>query len=172
MVTKTIDPKKWVGKGTEFAGEFRKFCKAEEIQFYSTMSNIKAAFAECSIRPLKIYFTMTIMDTSTFKNYLNFSKPWILGKIDQQIWYQKMSRIPTFCSFCTARHYESLKNPSLKVKAEYASSSISYLSGRFISHSLDSKFLILLQFCLEHLQHTHKRMNKTRLSVLNFIKKS
>ena len=43
-----------VDKGTEFAGEFKKLCKAEGIQIYSTMSEAKAAFAETAIRSLKI----------------------------------------------------------------------------------------------------------------------
>ena len=43
----------WVDKGTEFAGAFRKFCAAEGIQVYSTMSETKAAFAERTIRSLK-----------------------------------------------------------------------------------------------------------------------
>ena len=40
----TMIPKKesgqenWVDKATEFAGEFKKLCKAEGIQIYSTMS--------------------------------------------------------------------------------------------------------------------------------------
>ena len=39
MITKKNRPKKiWVDKGTEFAGEFKKLCKAKRIQFYSTMS--------------------------------------------------------------------------------------------------------------------------------------
>ena len=47
-------PKKnWVDKGTEFAGESEELCKAEGIQLYSTMSEIKAAFAERTIRSLK-----------------------------------------------------------------------------------------------------------------------
>ena len=38
MITKMNRPKKiWVDKGTEFAGEFKKLCKAEGIQIYSTM---------------------------------------------------------------------------------------------------------------------------------------
>ena len=54
MVTKKNRPKKiWVDKGTEFAGEFNKLCKAEGIQIYSTMSETKAAFAERTIRALK-----------------------------------------------------------------------------------------------------------------------
>ena len=51
MITKRNRPKKnWVDKGTEFAGAFEKFCAAEGIQFYSTMSETKAAFAERTIR--------------------------------------------------------------------------------------------------------------------------
>ena len=54
MITKRNRPKKiWVDKGTEFAGAFKKFCFAEGIQVYSTMSETKAAFAERTIRSLK-----------------------------------------------------------------------------------------------------------------------
>ena len=54
MITKRNRPKKiWVDKGTEFAGAFKKFCTAELIQVYSTLSETKAAFAERTIRSLK-----------------------------------------------------------------------------------------------------------------------
>ena len=54
MITKKNRPKKnWVDKGTEFAGGFKRLCKAEGIQIYSTMSETKAAFAEGTIRSLK-----------------------------------------------------------------------------------------------------------------------
>ena len=54
MITKRNRPKKiGVDKGTEFAGAFKKFCAAERIQAYSTMSETKAAFAERTIRSLK-----------------------------------------------------------------------------------------------------------------------
>ena len=54
MITKKNRPKKiWVDKGTEFAGAFKRFCAAEGIQVYSTMSETKAAFAERTIRSLK-----------------------------------------------------------------------------------------------------------------------
>ena len=54
MITKKNRPKKiWVDKGTEFAGEFKKLCKAGGLQIYSTMSETKAAFAERTIRSLK-----------------------------------------------------------------------------------------------------------------------
>ena len=46
MITKTNRPKKmWVDKGTEIAAGFKKLCKVEGIQNYSTMSETKAAFA-------------------------------------------------------------------------------------------------------------------------------
>ena len=53
-ITKKNRPKKlWVDQGTEFAGKFKKFCSAEGIEIYSTMSETKAAFAERAIRSLK-----------------------------------------------------------------------------------------------------------------------
>ena len=53
-ITKKNRPKKIsVDKGIEFAGEFKKLCKAEGIQIYSTMSETKAAFAERTIGSLK-----------------------------------------------------------------------------------------------------------------------
>ena len=53
MITKRNRAKKnWVDKGTECAGAFKKFCVAEGIQVYSTMSETKAAFAERTIRSL------------------------------------------------------------------------------------------------------------------------
>ena len=54
VITKKNRPKKnWVDKGTEFAGEFKNLCKSDGIQFYSTMSETKAAFAERTKRFLK-----------------------------------------------------------------------------------------------------------------------
>ena len=54
MITKKKRPKKiWVDKGAEVAGAFKKFCAAEGIQAYSTMSETKAAFAEGTKRSLK-----------------------------------------------------------------------------------------------------------------------
>ena len=54
MITKKNRPRKiCVDKGTEFAGEFKKLCKAEGIQIYSTKSETKAAFAERTMRSLR-----------------------------------------------------------------------------------------------------------------------
>ena len=63
MITKWNRPKKiWVDKGTEFAGAFKKFCAAEVIQVYSTMSETKAAFAERTIRSLKNFVSRYMED--------------------------------------------------------------------------------------------------------------
>ena len=54
MITEKNRPRKiWVGKRTEFAGEFKKLCKAEGLQNYSILSETKAAFAERTTRSLK-----------------------------------------------------------------------------------------------------------------------
>ena len=55
MIKKKNLPKKiWVDKSIEFAGEFKKLCKADGIQIYSTMSETKDVFTERTKRSLKI----------------------------------------------------------------------------------------------------------------------
>ena len=57
MITKKNRTKQnWVDQGTDFAGEFKIFCSAEGIEFHSTMSETKGAFAERTIRSPKIIF--------------------------------------------------------------------------------------------------------------------
>ena len=53
ITTKNRPEKICVDQGTEFAGEFKKFCGAEGMEIYSTMSETKAAFAERTKRSLK-----------------------------------------------------------------------------------------------------------------------
>ena len=63
MIRKKNRPGKiWLLKGTEFVGEFKKLCKAERKQIYSTMSETKAAFAERTIRSLKVFFYRYVED--------------------------------------------------------------------------------------------------------------
>ena len=60
MITKRDRPTKiWVDKGTKFAGAFKKFCTAEGIQVYFTMSATNATFPERTLRSLKIFLTVT-----------------------------------------------------------------------------------------------------------------
>ena len=57
MITKMHRPTKvWVDKWTEFAGAFKKFCAADGIQVYSSLSDTKAAFADRTIPSLKKFF--------------------------------------------------------------------------------------------------------------------
>ena len=49
MITKKSLEKLWVDNGTESFREFKKLCKAEGKQIYSTMSETQAAFAERTI---------------------------------------------------------------------------------------------------------------------------
>ena len=54
LITKKNRAKKiWVHKGTEFAEEFKKLCKAEGIKIYSPLSEARATFTERTIRSLK-----------------------------------------------------------------------------------------------------------------------
>ena len=54
---KMIEQKKpervWTDKGSEFKGEFKKFCEKKEIHLYTTENETKSAFAERNIRSLK-----------------------------------------------------------------------------------------------------------------------
>ena len=50
---KNMAAKVWVDQGTEFSGEFRKFCTDKKIKIYSTRIETKAALAERAIKSLK-----------------------------------------------------------------------------------------------------------------------
>ena len=71
--------KVWVDQGTEFGGEFWKFCGQKTIQFYSMRKETKAAVAERAIRSLKniIYGFMEkngykyLVKISSFLNTMN-----------------------------------------------------------------------------------------------------
>ena len=65
-----------------------------------------------------------------------------------------MSRMSTFCPICTANKYEIIENPGLGMETEFTSRSKTGPSGMVTSHSLHKKFLKLLHFLPENLQHT------------------
>ena len=74
-ITKRNRPKKiWVDQGTEYAGEFKKFCSAEGIEIYSTKNEAKAAFAGRTIRSLKniLYLYMEDYGYKYFHELLQF----------------------------------------------------------------------------------------------------
>ena len=82
-----------------------------------------------------------------------------------------MYRIPTFCPFCTANHYESLENLSLKLETEFASRTMDYYSERVISHSLHKWFSELMHFLPENLQHTQKKDEQHEIIRCKFYQK-
>ena len=54
MNTKNNQPTNfWVDKRMAFARKCEKFCKADGLKIYFTISETKAAFADCTIRPLE-----------------------------------------------------------------------------------------------------------------------
>ena len=154
MITKKNRPEKiWVDKGTEFAGEFKKLCKAEGIQIHSIMSETKAVFAERTIRSLKNIFYRYMEDNGDkyihkFVTTLNSRRNFSIHLMPKKV------KDSDFCPICTANHYENLGNPSLKLEIEFASRSMTYPSGRVISHSLQKRFSKLLQILPKNLQHT------------------
>ena len=46
----------WIGKGTELAGKFKKFCEAEGKQIYTALRKMNSAFAERTILSSKKTF--------------------------------------------------------------------------------------------------------------------
>ena len=118
MITKRSRPKRiWADKGTDFAGAFKKFCAAEGIQVYFTMSETKAAFAERTIRSLKniLYRYMEVFGynyihklpqfTTTLKSRRNSSiemKPNTVNSCD-------------FMYIVYSKHLREFKKPTFKV---------------------------------------------------------
>ena len=175
MITKRNRPKKiWVDKGTEFAGAFKKFCVAEGIQVYSTMSETKAAFAERTIRSLKniLYRYMEdfgykyIHKLPQFITTLNSRRN---RSIDMR---PNTVKNCDFMSILYSKLYENSRNLYSKLVTECESQSMIYLFAKVTSRSLHEKFLQLLELQQENHQHTQSRRSKTRLFKANFIKKS
>ena len=52
MIKKKQPEKVWTDKGSEFKGDFKKFCEKKGIHLYTTESETKSAFAERNIRSL------------------------------------------------------------------------------------------------------------------------
>ena len=81
MITKKNRPKKiWVDKGTEVAGEFKKYAKLKEYKFTLQWVRPRPHLLNVQFDPWKINFTVTWknMHTSTFSNRLNSLQHWIL----------------------------------------------------------------------------------------------
>ena len=75
MIKKKQPVKVWTDKGSEFKGEFKKFCEKKGIHLYTTENETKSAFAERNIRFTNIWrkkWTWTyIKDLPQFVNTIN-----------------------------------------------------------------------------------------------------
>ena len=164
MITKSNRPKKiWVDKGKEFAGAFKKFCTAEGIQVYSTMSETKAAFAERTIRSLK-NILYRYMEDFGYK-YIH-KLPQFVTTLNSR------TNSSTLCLFFTVNLNENSRNLHSKLVTECESQSMTCLFAKVTSRSLHEKFLKLWQLQQQNRQHTQSRMSRTRLFKANYIEKS
>ena len=174
MITKRNRPKKiWVDKGTEFAGAFKKFCVAEGIQVYSTMSETKAAFAERTIRSLKN----------------------ILYRYMEDFGYKYIQKLPQFITTLNSRRNSSIDmRPNTVKNCDFRSILYSkplrdfkkpiFKIGdrvRISNYDLPFRKGYKPQFTREVFQivaiatrkpPTYTRMSKARLFKANFIKKN
>ena len=94
MISRKNTPEKLrVDKGTEYGGTFKKFCKEEDIEVYSSMSETKAAFAERAIQSLKdiVYRYIedhgekTVPKLQQFVSSLNCRKNRSIGKSSRDV---------------------------------------------------------------------------------------
>ena len=111
----TMITKIWVVKGTKFPGRFKKLCKAEGKQFYSTMSETKAAATERTIRSLKKFLDRYMEDCGynyvyKLTHVITTFRFWRICSIVLKSKIVKRSDFPTFHTFWTGNLYENLVN--------------------------------------------------------------
>ena len=145
MITKRNRPKKiLVEKGIEFAGAFKKFCSAEGIQVYSTMSETKAAFAERTIRSLK-NILYRYMEDYGYK-YIH-KLPQFITTLNSRRNSSIDMRPNTVknCDFMSILYnlYENSRSLHSKLVTECESQSMTCLFAKVTSRSLHEKFLKL-----------------------------
>ena len=157
MISKKNRPKKfWVDKGTEIAGEFKKICKAQGIQIYSTMSETKAAFAERTIRSLKNirYRYMEdngykyIHNLTEFVTTLNSRRNCSIDLIPKNV------NSSDFLSILYSKPLREFRKPKFKVGDGVCISKYDLPSRKGYSHILQKRFSKLLQFVSRNLQQT------------------
>ena len=77
---------------------FWKLFKAEELEYYSTMDDNKAAFAERTKQSLKKYFPVTwkFLKTRTFTIFFKSSNPWNPAKQLDKLDSKELLEFPLF----------------------------------------------------------------------------
>ena len=175
MITKKNRPKEvWVDKGTEFAGAFIKFCTAEGIQVYSTMSETKAGFAERTIRSLKNILYRYIEDFGY--KYIH-KLPQFITTLNSRR-NSSIDMIPNtvkncdFMSILYSKRLREFKKPTFKIGdlVRISKYDLPFLRGYKPESTLE--IFEIVAIATKNHQHTPSRMSKTRLFKANFTKKS
>ena len=164
--------KSCVDKGTEFAIELEKLCKAEGIQVYSTMSETKAEFDERRLRSLKNvlyrykedYRYKYLHKLSQFVTTMISGKNCSIGLVQENIRYS------FFFSVLYSKPPQEYRKPKFKMETDFVFRGMTYTSRRVMSLNLQRKFLKLVQFFRENLQHAQEKMKTKRFSALNLIR--
>ena len=163
--------KVWVDKGTEFAGEFKKLCKAEGLQIYSITTETKAAFAERSIRSLKNILNC-YMEDNGYKFIHKLTQLVTTLNSRRNCSIDLIPKNSDYLSILYSKPLRDFRKPQFKLGDKVRISKYDLMFRKGYSHSLHKRFSKLLNFFPENLQHTQWRMNKMRLSAVNFIRRS
>ena len=175
MITKKNRTKKiWVDKGTECAGAFKKFCAAEGIQIYSTMSETKAAFAERTLRSMKIIL-YRYMEDFGYK-YIH-KLPQFIATLNSRRNSSIDMRPNTvknydFMSILYSKPLREFKKPTFKVGDTVRISEYDLPFRKGYKPQFTREVFEIVAIATKKNQHTQSRMSKTRLFKANFIKKS
>ena len=175
MITKRNRPKKiWVDKRTEIAGAFEKFCAAEGIQVYSTMSETKAAFAERTIRSLKniLYRYMEVLGYNyihKLPQFVTFSNSRRNSSIDMR---PNTLKNCDFMSTLYSKPLREYKKPSFKTGDRVRISNYDLPFRKGYKPQFTREVFEIVAIATKNHQHTQSRMSKARIFKVNFIKKS
>ena len=118
LISRKNTPEKiWVDKGTEYGGTFKKLCKENDIEIYSTMSETKAAFPKRAIQSLKLIVYRYIEDhvekfvpkLQQFVSTLNCRKNRSIGKCPRDV------KNSDFLSILYNKSFKKYTKPKFKI---------------------------------------------------------
>ena len=152
---KNQSKKFWVDKGTEFAGEFEKLCQAEEAKVTLQGVRLRLLLLNVPYEPWKINLTDKgkFLDRSKFKNWPCSSQPWI--PFLDRLGYKEYRKF-RYLSILYRKPVPEYRKHKFKLETEFASPSMTYPSGRVVSHSLYGNFRKCWNIFLKSFS-THKK---------------
>ena len=163
-----------VDQGTEFAGEFKKFCSAQGIESYSRKSETKAAFAERTKRSLK-NFLYRYMEDYGYK-YDHILPQFIATltsrnnrTIDMEPNHVKDSDFMSILYSKLLREYKKTKFGT-GFRARISKYDLPFRKS--YKQQIHKKFLKILPLLLKNLQHIQSTTNKKKLYVGNSTRRN